>query len=262
MILDKRLTYFFLLLGTALLFLAACEPAGEQPPIDETPTIAPGLPPAAALEAQAWLAEQLDIDVTQVEMVDAEQIEWPDSCLGLGQANESCAAVITPGWSLLFEVEGQQYEVRTDETGTVIRSPDITGAPEMPEEPEMTDEPTADNPLANTQWQLESFGPVGAETPVVEGSTVTLEFDATGQAGGSGGCNSYGTEYQVQNGTLVFGEIVSTLMACADENIGEQEQQYYQALETAGEFEVSGDRLTIYYNDGQGVLNFVSADAA
>lgn len=126
----------------------------------------------------------------------------------------------------------------------------------------MTDEPTADNPLANTQWQLESFGPVGAETPVVEGSTVTLEFDATGQAGGSGGCNSYGTEYQVQNGTLVFGEIVSTLMACADENIGEQEQQYYQALETAGEFEVSGDRLTIYYNDGQGVLNFVSADAA
>ena len=260
MTLFKRLTYFFLFLGTMILFLAACEAVGEQPPVDETPTVDPGLPPAAALEAQAWLAEQLDADVTQVEMVDAEQVEWPDSCLGLGQPNESCLAAITPGWNLLFEVEGQQYEVRSDETGAVIRSPQISSVAE-PGGSEMTEEPAADA-LANTAWQLESFGPVGAETPVVEGSTVTLQFDGAGQAGGNGGCNSFGTEYQVQNGTLSFGEIASTLMACADEGISEQEQQYYQALESVGEFEVSGDRLTIFYNDGQGVLNFVSADAA
>jgi len=52
------------------------------------------------------------------------------------------------------------------------------------------------------------------------------------------------------------------LMACADQGIGEQEQQYYQALESVGGFEVSGDRLTIFYDGGQGALNFVRADAA
>lgn len=263
MILNKRLTHFFLGM-IIILLLAACEAAGEQPPVDGTPTIDPGLPPAAALEAQAWLAEQLDADETQVNMINAEQAEWSDSCLGLGQPNESCAAVITPGWDLLFEVEGQQYEVRTDETGAIIRSPQITAEMEPPAAPEVTPEVTEDvaeepagDALANTQWQLESFGPVGAETPAVADSPVTLQFEEGGQAGGNGGCNSYGTEYEVQDGTLSFGETVSTLIACADDAINEQEQQYFQALETAGEFELSEDRLTIFYNNGESVLNFV-----
>ena len=43
------------------------------------------------------------------------------------------------------------------------------------------------NVLANTQWMLQSFGATGAETPVIEGTAVTLEFASNGQAGGSGG---------------------------------------------------------------------------
>src|SRR5690606_31851268 len=73
--------------------------------------------------------------------------------------------------------------------------------------------------LAGTQWTLISFGDVGAEMPVVEGSTVTLEFEEGSQAGGNAGCNSFGGTYQVENGTLSFDQIVSTLMACVDENV-------------------------------------------
>lgn len=111
--------------------------------------------------------------------------------------------------------------------------------------------------LENTQWQLESLGPKGAETPVVAGSTVTLSFEAGGQAGGSGGCNSYGGNYKVKGATLSFDEVVSTLMACADETIMQQEAQYYEALRTTGEFQVSGDRLSIEYNGGESALHFV-----
>ena len=95
--------------------------------------------------------------------------------------------------------------------------------------------PPGDDNLANTEWTLESFGSMGAETPVLEGTTVTLIFESGGQAGGSGGCNSYGTDYQVQDNTLIFGEIVSTLMACTEEGITEQEQRYLTALRSAGE---------------------------
>ena len=122
-----------------------------------------------------------------------------------------------------------------------------------------TGSPGAGNSLANTAWVLVSYGAPGAETPVVAGSTVTLEFDAGDQAGGSAGCNSYGGHYQVDGDAISFSEIVQTLMACEDEQVMEQEAQHLAALETASQFELSGDSLAITYDGGQGVLNFVRA---
>jgi heat shock protein HslJ len=116
--------------------------------------------------------------------------------------------------------------------------------------------PVAEVNLADTKWMLVSFGEPGAETTVIEGSTITLAFDAEGQAGGSGGCNSYGAQYEVQGDKLSFGVITRTLMACDADGIGEQEQRYFQALETTSRFELTGDHLTIWYEDGQGVLNW------
>jgi hypothetical protein len=93
-----------------------------------------GLPPEAVLEAQAWLADQLGVAVSDVEIVTTEQVEWTDSCLGLGGAAESCLTVITPGWQAEFEGNGQPYEVRLDETGATVRSPQITSDPPTLEE--------------------------------------------------------------------------------------------------------------------------------
>lgn len=130
-----------------------------------------------------------------------------------------------------------------------------------PEAAETPVSPTNENnPLADSEWTLASFGPTGEETPVLAGTAVTLSFDAAGQAGGSGGCNSYGADYQVQDDALIFGEIVSTLMACTDEGVTEQEQRYLEALRSAGEFEEANDQLTITYDAGQGALHFVAAD--
>jgi hypothetical protein len=54
-------------------------------------------------------------------VITLEQREWSDSCLELGQANESCALVVTPGFLVVLEVNGQQFEFHTDQTGTNIR---------------------------------------------------------------------------------------------------------------------------------------------
>lgn len=121
---QKRLIY----LGIALsvLLLAACAPQGGDVPVTDG---TPGLPPEAVLAAQQWLATQLSVAADRVQIIEVEQAEWTDSCLGLGGPEESCAQVITPGWRAVFEVDGQRYEVRTDETGSTIRLASPTGTP-------------------------------------------------------------------------------------------------------------------------------------
>lgn len=133
-------------------------------------------------------------------------------------------------------------------TGTAEPEETATAAPTAPVEAGV---------LAGTNWELVSFGPAGAEADVVAGSTVTLLFDTSGQAGGNGGCNSYGGAYEVAGSDISFGEIVSTLMACADDAVMDQEAQYLAALHTAESFELDGDRLTITYDGGKSVLNFI-----
>ncbi len=128
----------------------------------------------------------------------------------------------------------------------------------VPETPATEIAPTtpAEEPaaLADTQWTLVLFGTPDSETPVVEGSIITIEFSADGTMGGSSGCNSYGGSYQVADGMIVFGEIVSTLMACADESVMVQEQEFLIALNTASAFTITEDTLTVEYESG--VLTF------
>jgi pimeloyl-ACP methyl ester carboxylesterase len=119
-----------------------------------------------------------------------------------------------------------------------------------------TQPPAAENDLVGSIWQLISFGPVGATNPVIGNAPITLEFELDGQAGGQGGCNSYGGPYRVQNDSLNFEEITSTLIACSDQAVSEQEQQYLLALQTASRFIIDGDKLTIWYQDEGATLNF------
>jgi len=246
---QKKITY----LGVSLLvlFLAACAPQAPGVPVTgetsvpNTPTPFPELPPEAVLEAQRWLATQLNVAAEQVQVVEVEQAEWTDSCLGLGQANESCLQAITPGWRAIFEINGQRYEVRTDETGSAIRLAAPEGTPGA-----VT--------LENTPWNLVSFGTPEAGTPLVEGSAITLIL-AGGQAGGTGGCNAYGGPYQVAAGDISFDQLVRTEIACADESVTAQEQQYFEALESAGRYELDGNLLRIWYDNETGVLVFEPA---
>ena len=236
------------------LILAACAPQGTGIPVTgetavsgaATAVATAGVTPQAILAAQQWLATQLSVAAEQVQISDVEQAEWTDSCLGLGRPNESCLQAITPGWRAVFEINGQRFEVRTDETGSVIRLASPEGG---------SGSVGGESGIENTLWNLVSFGETGAETPVVSGSTVTLLL-AAGQAAGTGSCNGYAGSYQIEGNSISFGALTSTKMACADSEATEQEGRYFQALESASEYEVNGDQLRITYDDGKGVMVF------
>lgn len=76
-----------------------------------------GAAPEAASAAASILAKHLDVAVEAVTLISSEAVDWSDACLGIQQSGQVCAQVITPGYRLVFEVNGQQYEVHTDQTG-------------------------------------------------------------------------------------------------------------------------------------------------
>jgi hypothetical protein len=87
-------------------------------------TQAAGTQSAVALAAQVWLAERLGVDIDSVVIGEVEHVEWNDGCLELGGPEESCLAAVTPGWRIVFEINGESYEVHTDEDGSSIRLKD------------------------------------------------------------------------------------------------------------------------------------------
>lgn len=81
------------------------------------------LPPAVEA-AQMALAQERGVAMTEITVVTFEQREWSDSCLGLGGPAEICAAVVTPGWEVTLDLNGQPVEVRTDFGGEQVRIAD------------------------------------------------------------------------------------------------------------------------------------------
>jgi heat shock protein HslJ len=112
--------------------------------------------------------------------------------------------------------------------------------------------------LTGVEWRLVSFGPAGSEANIVAGTTVMLRFGEDGRASGSTGCNSYGGTYEVRGDAISFSRLVSTRRACLDPNANQQEQRFLSALEAAGRFRLSSNRLTILSDRGRNVLNFVN----
>ena len=136
-------------------------------------------------------------------------------------------------------------------------NPTLASSPTQTALSPTTTPPTAPAPsLAGTAWTLLSYGPPGSEMPVVSSAQTTLAFEANGQVSGSGGCNSYGGSYQVTGDSLSFSQLISTKMACANPNLNRQEQQFFDALQSASTFSVSGNQLTIQYAGGQSALHF------
>ena len=76
---------------------------------------------------QENLAQQLQIDIDQIEVVSVEPVEWSDACLGVYTADMMCAQVITPGYLVIVAVDGEQYEYHTNDDGSFMQ---LASAPE------------------------------------------------------------------------------------------------------------------------------------
>ena len=94
---------------------------GTQVRIAAEGSSAPSDPDAATAAAVAALAKELGVAESTITVASLEAVDYTDSCLGLGQADESCAQVIMLGWLIRLDVAGQTYEVHTDGIGQLVR---------------------------------------------------------------------------------------------------------------------------------------------
>lgn len=78
--------------------------------------------------SKAWAAKQLVMlqlhnefgDLVEMKLVSIEAREWPNSCLGQSAPNIRCAGGVTPGFRMVWEVNGKQYVYHTDEAGNTV----------------------------------------------------------------------------------------------------------------------------------------------
>ena len=94
---------------------------GEQIRVDGDMMGGDEAPGAVAAAVQEYLAGELGVALGDVQVLSTEATQFSDGCLGLGRPDESCIQVITPGWVVMVSVNGQEYEVHTDETGQQVR---------------------------------------------------------------------------------------------------------------------------------------------
>ena len=111
--------------------------------------------------------------------------------------------------------------------------------------------------LEGTSWVLDEFGPENELTAVLPNTPITLNF-ADGGINGAAGCNSYFAEVTFEgDGTLSVGLVGSTLMACLDEEVMQQESDFLAMLAEVTGYTLRGNRLTLHTENGS--LAFVAA---
>lgn len=81
-----------------------------------TPQFPSAMEDAAITALRALIAEQLQIASTELTLVSAEQVIWPDASLGCPQPGQMYAQVLTSGWRAVFaDAAGREYDVHTPE---------------------------------------------------------------------------------------------------------------------------------------------------
>lgn len=143
-------------LSIAALLLAACggavplpeptaepatptEPAAVPPaspsPLPSTPPVIPKDAEAAAAAARADLASRLHVAEEDILVRRVESVTWRDSSLGCPKPGQGYLQVLTPGFRIFLEVQGQTYEYHGDTRGNIAECGE--GQSPAPTEPSM-----------------------------------------------------------------------------------------------------------------------------
>jgi heat shock protein HslJ len=115
--------------------------------------------------------------------------------------------------------------------------------------PDLSPSPSGDASLAGTDWVLTELR---GQAPLGEAEITLVVEDST--AGGFSGCNHYGGTPTVTADTFRLDEIRSTLMACMDTRIMDQESEYLALLAETSVYEVADDALVLETARGESLV--------
>jgi heat shock protein HslJ len=132
-------------------------------------------------------------------------------------------------------------------------------ADEPPSSPGMADaaapRAAAARSIAGPEWVLVLLGERPAPTGA-GGRPATIQFDSTSsRAAGFAGCNRFSGDYTLGSGSLRFGPVVSTKMACAEGD--ELERRFLGALPRVTTYAAADSTLTLGSAEGP-LLRFVA----
>lgn len=117
----------------AILLTACTQPATQSAPSTQSPTQPSAQPSpqpaptstdsssktdAVVLAAKTELASQLNISVDNIQLVDIQPAQWPDSCLGVQKPGIMCAMHVVDGYKVDLSANGKTYEVRSNLDGS------------------------------------------------------------------------------------------------------------------------------------------------
>ncbi|MDX2216837.1 MAG: hypothetical protein SFY66_26460 [Oculatellaceae cyanobacterium bins.114] len=86
-----------------------------------SPTGTRPLPQMVVNQVLLDASQRLNVARDQLQIEDYRRQTWSDSCLGLGDINESCALVTVPGWQITIASGQQRLVYRTDLVGRIFR---------------------------------------------------------------------------------------------------------------------------------------------
>jgi heat shock protein HslJ len=175
--------------------------------------------------------------------------------------------------ALYFFQDGDLYMDMFADGGTMRFSPLGAAPPTAPPVTTPAPTPNPDSPVGSAQgilFQVVSFGAVGAEQPVLEGTQITATFLAI-EVTGSAGCNTYTGALTPVNDYFTIGPVATTQQECTEPaGIMEQEQAYLAALEATNGFlwqsglvggttVITAGQLFYLLPDGtEGIINYIA----
>ncbi len=77
--------------------------------------------PGALDAVQSRLADALNMAMDDLTLQEYREVEWPDACLGLPNAGETCAQTVTPGYLMLFNTPKGVVEAHSNRSGNDFR---------------------------------------------------------------------------------------------------------------------------------------------
>ena len=80
---------------------------------EKTPSLEPAIDAIVSL-VKNDLNQKTGVDLDKIYILEVEAVEWPDSSLGCGQPGTVYLPVITPGFRILLEADGQTYSYHTN----------------------------------------------------------------------------------------------------------------------------------------------------
>jgi len=114
--------------------------------------------------------------------------------------------------------------------------------------------------LEKTEWKLVRLGDAAVKGDDLHRQPQLVLDPASHRVSGSGGCNRIVGGYEMSGDKLTFGQMASTMMACAN-GMG-TEQDFLKALGEVKRWKIVGKQLELMDGAGKVVAVFEAGDSA